>query len=1093
MPARIYALAKELKLDSKDLVDIVKKVGIAGKGSALASLTDDEAKKVREYFSPDSGGDTAAAVAPPKVESPSGPVGAVRDSVTPASRRPKAINFGRKKPAANADDSASSPSAKARVVAEDSAPKPDPAPPVKSPAIEATAPADPSTLAADKLAADKFAVDKDAAVDPPAKAAATPPVAKSDSPESETVADVTPENSDAPASDAAEPIAAKSPASAPIAKTTDPTATTTADSKPAFKPIGMSATTGAVKAEAAAKSSPPTEPVAAKTAAASASKSTGSADAGVAAKAADGKPKSGPASSIKKGGLASRIASRMAARKPTTVASSGGAVRPDSGSGGSKVRSLDGGSARPNRDKNGNRDKKPAGPRIKMAALPEVGEPKVSGPVPGEPKAQKPDVKLSADAIAGAKQGMRAPLDQIVKEESERKKGVRRGGGLAGFSDKATEEEEKKKKRLAGMAGVRTERGGRRGGRNISFDRSGGGNFDRRHRRAPKRKGVNTAAPRKEAVSLEMPATVRSFSEAAGVPVGRVLGAIMKMGIAGISINSQLDFESAELIAAELDLELQLTEAETLEDAVISELEDIEDDDASLVPRAPIVTFLGHVDHGKTSLLDYLIGIDVVSGEAGGITQHIRAYEVDKDGRKVTFVDTPGHEAFTEMRARGANVTDIAVLVVAADDGIMPQTEEAISHAKAAGVPIVVAMNKVDLDGVDQNRILTQLTEHELTPSEWGGDVEVVRTSAIKGIGMDELLETLLTVAELNEYAANPQRAAIGVCLESQQDGDRGVDAKLVVQTGTLRLGDIVVCGSAHGRIRAMNNPLTGDPVETAGPSTPVSVLGFDQPPGAGERFHVLQDIGKAREIAESRQNASNQESLSGITTKVSFDSFQEQLLSGTLGQDLERVKLNLIIRADAKGSLEAIDKELSKFDHPEVEIRILQRSVGGVTLADVTLASASDAVICAFNVIPDEQARQLADARSIEIRRYDVIYKLTDEIKALIEGRLKPEEKVVELGRAVVKQAFNISKAGTIAGCYVASGSIQRGCRIRVNRDGRTIGDYPLDSLKRIKEDVKEVPRGMECGIKLSGFNDVKRDDVLEAYRVEEVARTLD
>ena len=566
------------------------------------------------------------------------------------------------------------------------------------------------------------------------------------------------------------------------------------------------------------------------------------------------------------------------------------------------------------------------------------------------------------------------------------------------------------------------------------------------------------------------------------------------MGVqAGLSINSELDLEAAELIAAELDLSIQLKEAETLEDAVITELEERQDDPDSLRPRPPIVTFLGHVDHGKTSLLDYLIGIDVVSGEAGGITQHIRAYEVQKDGRNVTFVDTPGHEAFTEMRARGANVTDIAVLVVAADDGIMPQTEEAISHAKAAEVPIVVALNKIDLEGVDPNRVMTQLTEHQLTPSEWGGEVEVVQTSAIKGIGMDELLETLLTIAELNEYTANPDREAIGVCLESEQQGDRGVVAKLVVQSGTLRVGDVIVCGAAHGRVRAMSDTLKGHSLESAGPSVPVNVMGFDEPPGAGERFYVLDDISKAREIAENRAHASSKENLSGATTKVSFESFQEMLQEGRLGQQDEKVKLNLIIRADVKGSLEAIDKELSKLDNPEVEVRVLQRSVGGVTLADVTLASASDAVIAAFNVIPDEQARTLADERDVEVRRYDVIYKLTDDIKAMIEGRLKPEERIVELGRAVVKQVFTISRVGTIAGCYVAQGSIQRGCRIRVNRDGRTIGDYALDSLKRIKEDVKEVPRGMECGIRLQGFNDVKQDDVLEAYRIEEVARTLD
>ncbi|MEM9827678.1 MAG: translation initiation factor IF-2 [Planctomycetota bacterium] len=1035
MPARIYALAKELKLDSKDLVEIVKKVGITGKGSALASLSDDETQKIRDHLSGGAEPAQPKTKVVPRATSPSQPVGAVRDSVTPSAKKPRAINVGRSKPSS---PGVAAPAAKA----------PAQAPPASKPPATATPAAEASPAAEAQWAAD-------------------------DKVDTATL----PEPAQQPATASGAVAEAKSESSADTSSTDSKAAAANADSSAA----------GAGSTAAGGDSATAAQP----------GSQAGSEDADN-----DGSPDR--VSRIKKGGLASRIASRMAARRPSPMGDGapGGAVRSDTTRGGGrKVRSLDSGSRGGGDAKKGGDRPKRAAPRInvKMASLPEVEKPKPAGPVAGE-KAQKPDVKLSPDAIAGARQGMRAPLDQIVREENEKKQrgqAKRGAGGLSGFTGadrgkKEKEEEKPRRKGIAGMAGARVDRGRNRN-RNIQLDRSGMPMERRRPTRSNRRKGVSTAAPRKEAVSLELPATVRSFSEAAGVPVGQVLGTVMKMGIPGVNINSQLDFEAAELIAAELDLEIQLKETETLEDAVISGLEEFEDDPDSLVPRAPIVTFLGHVDHGKTSLLDHLIGINVVSGEAGGITQHIRAYEVEKDGRKVTFVDTPGHEAFTEMRARGANVTDIAVLVVAADDGIMPQTEEAISHAKAAEVPIVVALNKIDLEGVDANRVLTQLTEHQLTPSEWGGDVEVVRTSAIKGTGMDELLETLLTIAELNEYQANPDRSAMGVCLESEQQGDRGVEAKLVVQTGTLKVTDIVVCGASHGRIRAMNDTLTGQPITQAGPSTPVSVLGFDKPPGAGDRFHVLDDIAKAREIAATRQDAASQESLSGVTTKVSFENFQQMLQEGQLGLQEERVKLNLIVRADVKGSLEAIDKELSKFDHPEVEVRVLQRSVGGVTLADVTLASASDAVICAFNVIPDEQARALADERDVEIRRYDVIYKLTDEIKALIEGRLKPEERIVELGRAVVKQVFNISKAGTIAGCYVASGSIQRGCRIRVNRDGRTIGDYGLDSLKRIKEDVREVPRGMECGIKLAGFNDVKQDDVLEAYKVEEVARTLD
>jgi translation initiation factor IF-2 len=560
------------------------------------------------------------------------------------------------------------------------------------------------------------------------------------------------------------------------------------------------------------------------------------------------------------------------------------------------------------------------------------------------------------------------------------------------------------------------------------------------------------------------------------------------------NINSYLNQDQAELIATDLGVELEFRQAETLETSLIGKMDDIEDKDEDLVTRPPIVTFLGHVDHGKTSLLDYLIGTKIVSGEAGGITQQIRAYQVKKDGRAISFVDTPGHEAFTEMRARGANVTDIAILVIAADDGIMPQTEEAISHAKAAGVPIVVAANKCDLPGADINRIMTQMTEYGLTPSAWGGDVEVVPTSAITGEGMDELLETVLTVAELHDYKANPKRAAMGVCLESEQASDRGVIAKVMVQNGTLRVGDIVVCGSSFGRIKALYDTMKRSKQWTeASPSTPINITGLDKPPEAGEKFHVLNDIGQARQIAASREGIVRSQSLSGTSPKVSFETFQELLQSGKLGVKEDTVVLNLIIRADARGSLEAIEKELTKLDHPEVEIKILQKSVGGITAADVTLASASQAVIVGFNVIPDEQARALADAKNVEVRRYDIIYNLALDIKALIEGRLKPEERVVELGRALVKQVFTVSRVGTIAGCYVAQGVIERGCRIRVNREGRRIGDYALDTLKRIKDDAKEVQRGLECGIRLAGFNDIKVDDVLEAYRIEEVARTLE
>jgi translation initiation factor IF-2 len=541
-------------------------------------------------------------------------------------------------------------------------------------------------------------------------------------------------------------------------------------------------------------------------------------------------------------------------------------------------------------------------------------------------------------------------------------------------------------------------------------------------------------------------------------------------------------------------VEVEFKSPPTLEEQLLARFDGQEEDPAKLQPRPPIVTVLGHVDHGKTSLLDKIIGTNVVAGEAGGITQHIRAYLIEtKDGRHVSFVDTPGHEAFTEMRARGANVTDIAVLVVAANDGVMPQTEEAISHAKAANVPIVVAMNKIDLPAADEQKVLQQLATAGLLPSEWGGDVEVIRTSAVTGQGIDTLLETLLVTAELHDYKANPDQPARGMCLEAEQEAGRGVIAKLMVQQGTLKEGDVIVCGGGYGRVKAMYDTLRPrQKLQAAGPSTPVNVTGLDVAPNAGDKFYVLNDIGEARELADQRQLENREQTLAGVSTRVSFEDFQRQLAEGSLGQEHEVATLNLIIRADVRGSIEAIHKELAKFEHPEVKVKVLQAAVGGITVADVTLASASDAVVVGFNVIPDEAARALAEERGVEIRRYDIIYKLTDDIKLMVEGKLKPEERVVEMGAALVKQVFVISRVGAVAGCQVIRGSIERGCRIRVNRDSRTIGDYSMESLRREKDDVKEVARGMECGIKLNNFNDLKEGDVLEAYKIEEVARTL-
>jgi translation initiation factor IF-2 len=762
--------------------------------------------------------------------------------------------------------------------------------------------------------------------------------------------------------------------------------------------------------------------------------------------------------------------------------------------------------------------KKKREPVVKLAEMPEVKQPAAT-PKKDTTKAQKPEIRLSKQAIAGHKAGQKAPLEELTKEHfgkapekpqkrtiPERKKADKRPAAAAEEAPLSVKAGKRRRpegfeEADRGMAGMATARADRQKARKNRARSRAATVVEEEEREVPRvrrprtltrRRGASTAAPRKEKVALALPCTVRSFSEATGVGSGEVLKALLGMGVATLNINAQIEYEMTELLAAELGVEVEFKQHASLEETLIEQLEQ-EDVPETLQPRPPVVTFLGHVDHGKTSLLDYIIGTNVVAGEAGGITQHIRAYEIAKDGRRIAFVDTPGHEAFTEMRARGANVTDIAVLVIAADDGVMPQTEEAISHARAAEVPIVVALNKMDLPGANPDRVLQQLAAQNLLPSEWGGEVEVVRTSAATGDGIDNLLETILVTAELHEYKANPERRATGVCLEAEQQSGRGVVAKLLVQNGTLRVGDVILSGCAYGRVKAMYDTLRPTRrVDLAGPSTPVNITGFDEAPGAGDRFYVLEDISGAREIALQRASRSREQSLAGVTTRVSFEEFQRRLAEGNLSDEQEVVTLNLIIRADVRGSIEAIEKELAKLEHPEVHVKILHKAVGAITAADVMLAHASHAVVIGFSVIPDDAARALADEKQVEIRRYDIIYKVTDDIRAMLEGKLKPEERVVELGHAVVKRVFPISRVGTVAGCYVVRGSIARGCRVRVNREGRTIGDYALESLRHEKEDIKEVPRGMECGMKLAGFNDVKQDDILEAYVIEEVARTL-
>ncbi|MDO5552810.1 MAG: translation initiation factor IF-2 [Planctomycetia bacterium] len=674
---------------------------------------------------------------------------------------------------------------------------------------------------------------------------------------------------------------------------------------------------------------------------------------------------------------------------------------------------------------------------------------------------------------------MEIPVNPYFGEEvPSNKRGVKKGKGKAGEPEGREDLRESRRSKLSGDRGLRDR---------DEFDLGTEQRLTPRVTRQKRGKSVASTAPRKGDIVIEMPCTVKQFAEATGLSAAVVIKKLMEFGFL-FTINHPIDLETTELLIEAFELKATVRKERTLEEEFVTAALETPDPEESLKARPPVVTFLGHVDHGKTSLLDKILKLDVVSGEKGGITQHIRAYRVDTPQGAVTFVDTPGHEAFTEMRARGAHCTDIAVLVVAADDGVMPQTEEAISHAKAAEVPIVVALNKMDLPGANRDRVIQELAANDLMPVEWGGDVEIVETSAYTGSGVENLVQTLLTIAELKELKANPDRAATGVALEAALLPGEGVVCKMLVQNGTLKTGDVVLCGNAYGRVKAMTDTLdTHRHMEEAGPSTPVALLGLDVAPGAGSKFVVLDDISTARQIAEERTKRVHETELAGNDSHVTLETLFDRI-SGGKNQQI----LNIIIRADVRGSIEAIRKELGKLEHPEVKVKILQASVGGITEADVHLADASDAIIVGFSVVPDEGARSLAEKKKVQIRRYDIIYKLTEDIKAALEGMLKPLEQVKELGRAQVQRTFVISRVGTIAGCRVISGTVERDSKVRIIRDSRVIGEYVLETLKREKDDAREVREGYECGIKLKNFNDIKEGDIFESYKIEEVARTF-
>lgn len=564
------------------------------------------------------------------------------------------------------------------------------------------------------------------------------------------------------------------------------------------------------------------------------------------------------------------------------------------------------------------------------------------------------------------------------------------------------------------------------------------------------------------------------------VDPGVVIKKLIELGVM-VTLNQAIDADTASLVAQEFGADVEIEKSEVVLEAALEDTEDVE---SVLEMKPPVITVMGHVDHGKTSLLDAIRQANVTATEAGGITQHIGAYQVELKGKKITFLDTPGHEAFTSMRARGAQVTDIAILVVAADDGVMPQTIEAINHAKAAEVPIVVAVNKIDRPNANQDRVKQQLTEYGLVPEEWGGETICVPVSASTKEGIERLLEMLLLVAEIEEFKANPNRPARGTVIDARLDKGRGPVATVLIQKGTLHVGDYILLGTAYGRVRAMLD-FKGRRLKKAPPSTPVEILGLSEVPNAGDPFYVLPDEKMARQIVDERVKVKRQ--LDNVNPeKVTLEDFFKQIQQGKVKE------LNLIIKADVQGSVEALLQALSKLGSSEVRLSIIHSGVGAVTETDVMLASASNALIIGYNVRPEVNAKKTAEMQQVEIRLYRVIYEILDDVKAALEGLLEPELREVMTGRAEVRDIFSIPKIGVISGCYITEGKMARNGKVRVIRDGVVIYEGNIASLRRFKDDAREVQQGYECGIGLDKFQDVKQGDILEGYAIEEIKRNL-
>ena len=610
---------------------------------------------------------------------------------------------------------------------------------------------------------------------------------------------------------------------------------------------------------------------------------------------------------------------------------------------------------------------------------------------------------------------------------------------------------------------------------------SAGGGL-RRHRANVARGSGLAPTSKTGSVDIAEPITVKSLSEATGIKSAQLIKNLMELGVMA-TVNQVIAREMAETVVTDYGIELAVRRARSAENELLESIESRIGGETRL--RAPVVTFLGHVDHGKTSLLDSIRNTTVVDGESGGITQHIGAYRYDRDDKHVVFLDTPGHEAFTAMRSRGANMTDVVVLVVAADDGVMPQTAEAISHAKAAEVPIVIALNKIDLPNANVQRALGQLAEHGLNVRQWGGEVELVETSATTGKGIDDLIEVLNLEAEILELKADPSAPAQGYVIESQVDPGRGVVARLLVRDGTLRIGDVLLAGCGFGRVRQMIDS-HGKPVTEAGPSTPVEVSGLGEVPNAGDKFYQVDNIELARQIADDRKQQNRSAALA-TAGPVTAENIFTHIEDGRIDE------VPLIIKADVQGSIEAITGSLEKLSTEEIRVNVLHSAVGGISTGDITLAEASSAIIVGFNVVPDSSARIMAEDKGVSVQLYRVIYDIVDDFRRILSEGLAPEIRQETLGRAEVRQVFKVTKVGTVAGCYVTEGKVVRNAKVRVTRDNVVIEDNrAMESLKRFKEDVREARNGMECGIKIAAYDDVKEGDILEFYQQTEVARTL-